>query len=95
MVPTLTETTGIRGTGNEHMLWNGIVPCTIMVAVVVAEVRMMVRRVFFYPLVYKSTVTKVFANVDVPRHLTNVNLGPDTMSMVGTSYLGSLPDIIM
>ena len=44
MVPTLTGTTGIRGTGKEHMRWNGTVPCTIMVAVVVAEVQTMVRR---------------------------------------------------
>jgi hypothetical protein len=95
MVPTLTETTGIRGTGNEHMLWNETVPCTIMVAVVVAEVRMMVRHVFLYLLAYESTVTKVSANVDVPRHPMNVILGPDTMIMVGISYLGSPPDIIM
>ena len=45
MVLTLTEVTGTRGTGNEHMRWNGTVPCMIMVAVVVAEVQRMVRRV--------------------------------------------------
>jgi hypothetical protein len=45
MVLTLTEVTGTRGTGKEHMRWNGTVPCMIMVAVVVAEVQRMVRRV--------------------------------------------------
>jgi len=45
MVLTLTEVTGTRGTGKEHMRWNGTVPCMIMVAVVVAEVRKMVRSV--------------------------------------------------
>ena len=45
MVLTLTEVTGTRGTGKEHMRWNGTVPCMIMAAVVVAEVQRMVRRV--------------------------------------------------
>jgi hypothetical protein len=44
MVLTLTEVTGTRGTGKEHMRWNETVPCMIMVAVVVAEVQKMVRR---------------------------------------------------
>jgi hypothetical protein len=48
MVPTLTEAIGIRGTGNELMPWNETVPCMIMVAVVVAEVQRMVRRVLLY-----------------------------------------------
>jgi len=58
-VPTLTGATGIRGTGNERMLWNGTVPCTIMVAVVVAEVQMMVRRVLYDTLSYDSTLPNV------------------------------------
>jgi hypothetical protein len=45
MVLTLTEVTGTRGTGKEHLRWNGTVPCMIMVAVVVAELQKMVRRV--------------------------------------------------
>jgi hypothetical protein len=45
MVLTLTEVTGTRGTGKEHMRWNGTVPCMNMVGVVVAEVQKMVRRV--------------------------------------------------
>jgi len=44
-VPTLTGATGTRGTEKEHMSWNGTAPCTITVAVVVAEVQMMVCRV--------------------------------------------------
>ena len=56
MVPTLTEATGIRGIGNEHMLWNGIVPSMITVAGVVAEVRMMVRRALLYFLGCESHV---------------------------------------
>jgi hypothetical protein len=45
MVLTLTEVTGTRGTGKDHMRWNGTVPSMIMVAVVVVEVQKMVRRV--------------------------------------------------
>ena len=41
------------------MLWNGTVPCTIMVAVVVAEVQMMVRRVLYDTLSYDSTLPNV------------------------------------
>jgi hypothetical protein len=59
MVPTLTEATGIRGTGNGHMQWNGTVPCMTMVAVVVAEVRMMVRRVLLYLLGCESHVPNI------------------------------------
>lgn len=45
MALTLTEVTGTRGTGKELMRWNGTALCMIMVAVVVAEVQRMVRRV--------------------------------------------------
>lgn len=45
MVLILTEVIGTRGTGKEHMPWNGTVPCMIMVVVVAAEVQRMVRRV--------------------------------------------------
>ena len=43
MVQTLTEATGTRGTGKEHMRWKGTVQCTIMAAVVGVEVLTMVR----------------------------------------------------
>ena len=43
MAQTLTEATGTRGTGKEHMRWKGTVQCTIMAAEVGVEVLTMVR----------------------------------------------------
>ena len=43
MARTLTEATGTRGTGKEHMRWKGTVQCTIMAAEVGVEVLTMVR----------------------------------------------------
>ena len=43
MAQTLTEATGSRGIGKEHMHWKGTVQCTIMVVAVVVEVQRMVR----------------------------------------------------